>query len=159
MAGSFFCVLALAIVPICLSRLPAFGCLLYLYPLARRGLMPSPWLLLACVCSALVIHLGELHAKSLEQAGRQRKAAERKPTLDQKAALTQAAREQGEERAMWRGDTYWRGDRVSVHGDSGSRWKGVWLRSAHVARWILPTARALCMGTGVCALRRQRTCR
>jgi len=95
-AGSFFCVLALAVVPVCLSRLPAFGCLLYLYPLARRGLMPSPWLLLACVCSVLVIHLGELHNKSLEQAGRQRKAAERKPTLDQKAALAQAAREQGE---------------------------------------------------------------
>jgi hypothetical protein len=110
-AGSFFCVLALAVVPICLSRLPAFGCLLYLYPLLRRGLMPSPWLLLACVCSALVIHLGELQAKSLEQAGRARKAAERKPAVNQKSALAHAAREQGEPSAMSWGEHLlaWRG--------------------------------------------------
>jgi hypothetical protein len=56
-AGSFFCVMAVLVVPFSLSRLPVFGCLLYLYPVLRRRLVPSPYLVVGCVCAFLVIHV------------------------------------------------------------------------------------------------------
>mmetsp|Transcript_33681 Transcript_33681/g.63425 ORF Transcript_33681/g.63425 Transcript_33681/m.63425 type:complete len:207 (-) Transcript_33681:344-964(-) len=86
-AGSFLAVFGATLVPFTLSRLPAFGCILYLYPLLRKGIWPTWYLIIACVCSVIVLHLDGLGKKAAQvnSAAQKETRASKKTKADEEA--------------------------------------------------------------------------